>query len=316
MNLDIINAETVRARLPMSDCIEVMAEAMRAVAKRSVVAPQRINMQLVDGTGHVFLMPVSSASPRVYGAKLVSLHPGNPAAGRPAVQGFVTLFDHATGTPVALVDGGAITALRTAAMSGLATRLLARPNARSMGVLGCGVQATAHIDAVTSVRTIEEIRVWGRSAKSAHAFVDKHSAATSARIVAVAAAEEAAQCDVVCVVTGASEPVIRGAWLRPGTHVNLVGAHSPKSREADTQLVAQSRIYVDSVDAALSEAGDLIIPIAEGALARDDIVGEIGALLLKRIPGRSNTSEITVFKSVGLAVEDILAAHAVYMRGP
>ena len=315
MQLEMIDAATVRTRLPMKDCIEAMVTAMKAVTNGTVAAPQRIIMPLIDGSGYFAVMPGSSSLPLVYGAKIVSLHPSNPAAGRPAVQGFVVLFDHATGTPVALVDGAEITAVRTGAASGLATRLLARPDARSLGLLGYGVQASAHLEAICAVRPIVEVRVWGRSADKARAFAAQHAATTSARIVAVATAEEPAKCDVVCVATGSAEPVIRGEWLRPGSHVNLVGAHSPKTREADTALIQRSRVYVDSEASAFSEAGDILIPLAEGAIDRAHVVGEIGALLLGRILGRTSAAETTVYKSLGLVAQDIVAAHAVYERG-
>jgi ornithine cyclodeaminase/alanine dehydrogenase-like protein (mu-crystallin family) len=260
-------------------------------------------------------MPGSSSAPLVYGAKIVSLHPLNPGEGRPAVQGFVILFDHATGAPVAIIDGAEITALRTGAASGLATQVLARSDACSLGIFGCGVQASAHVAAICAVRPVLEIRIWGRSVEKARDFAETHAAATGARIVAVVSAEEAAACDVVCVTTSSHEPVIRGDWLRPGAHVNLVGAHSPKTREADSELIKRGRIYVDSELAAFNEAGDILIPIAEGAIDRAHVVGEIGAVLLDRIPGRSCAEDITVYKSLGVVAQDLIAAHAVYARG-
>jgi ornithine cyclodeaminase len=253
--------------------------------------------------------------PRIYGAKLVGLHPGNPAQRRPAVQGFVILFDHASGAPLALLDGAEITARRTAAASGLATRELARPDAVTLGLLGCGVQAVAHLEAVRCVRDIREVRVWGRNRTSAREFASRHGAAASGtRIVAVAAAGEAAACDIVCVVTGAREPVIHGAWLTPGAHVNLVGAYTATTREADSALIANARVYVDSRDSAASEAGDLLIPLREGAIDAGHVVGELGEVLLGRVPGRGSDREITVYKSVGLVAQDLVAAEHALQR--
>jgi ornithine cyclodeaminase/alanine dehydrogenase-like protein (mu-crystallin family) len=222
------------------------------------------------------------------------------------------LFDAVSGAPVALIDGAEITALRTAAASALATELLARPDARTLGILGASVQATTHLQAMALVRNITEVRVWTRSSQKAAQFVAQHAHADAAPLRAVASAEEAAACDVVCVVTGAHEPVIRGEWLRPGSHVNLVGAHTASTRESDTDVIVRSRLYVDSLDSAFSEAGDILIPLAEGAIARSHVVGEIGALLLGRIPGRRDAREITVYKSLGLVAQDLFAAHAVY----
>ena len=312
MNIELIDAAGVRARLPMKRCIEAMRTAMRAVSEGSLVAPRRMVMPLADASGHLFVMPGSAREPHVYGAKLISLHPGNPAAGRPAIQGFVALFDAVSGAPVALIDGAQITASRTAAASALATELLARADARTLGILGASVQATTHLEAMALVRNITEVRLWTRSSQKAAQFVARHARANAAPLCAVASAEEAAACDIVCVVTGAHEPVIRGEWLRPGSHVNLVGAHTASTRESDTDLVVRSRLYVDSLDSAFSEAGDILIPLAEGAIARSHVVGEIGALLLGRIAGRRDAREITVYKSLGLVAQDLFAAHAVY----
>jgi alanine dehydrogenase len=205
--------------------------------------------------------------------------------------------------------------LRTGAASGLATRLLARADAHTLGLLGYSVQADAHLEAVCAVRDIREVRVWGRSPERAQQFVDRHANTTRARLLVAATAREAAACDVVCAVTGAREPVIRGEWVQPGAHVNLVGAHAPDAREADTALIARARVYVDSNAGAWSEAGDLLIPLAEGAIDRTHVAGEIGALLLGRIAGRTRADEITVYKSLGSVAQDLVAAHLVYTRG-
>lgn len=314
MQLQMIDAQQVRASLGMRDCIEVMAVAMKAVTLGSIAVPPRILMPLIDSSGILAVMPGSASEPFVYGAKIVSLHAKNPLQGRPAIQGFVVLFDHETGTPTALVDGAEITSLRTAAASALATRLLARESARTLGILGCGVQAASHLEAICSVREIAEVRVWGRSFSKAQAFTEEHSGTVSARLCPVGSAREAADCDIVCAVTNAHQPILEGQWLRPGCHVNLVGAHSPVTREADTALIVCASVFVDSMKGALEEAGDLLIPIHEGAIGRSHIKGELGELLLGRIRGRCNDQEITVYKSLGLVAQDLLAAHAVFAK--
>jgi ornithine cyclodeaminase/alanine dehydrogenase-like protein (mu-crystallin family) len=311
--MDIIDAADVRAHLTMAECIDAMVKAMIAVSGTTAFMPPRTVMPLIDKSGYFAVMPGSLSEPLVYGAKVVSLHPANPAAGRPAIQGFVALFDHATGRPLALVDGAEITALRTAAASGLATRLLARSDSATLGLLGYGVQAGTHLEAICAVRDIAEVRVWGRSWERARAFAERHSARLHPRIVAVAEPQTAAACDIVCTVTGSAEPIIRGEWIRPGTHVNLVGAHSPTTREADTALVTRGRVYVDALASAFSEAGDILIPIEKGALARSHVVGEIGALLLGRVEGRATPAQITVYKSLGVVAQDLVAAHAVWV---
>jgi len=271
-------------------------------------------MPLVDQSGWFCVMPGSSAEPLVYGAKIISLHPSNPEQGRPSVQGFVVLFDHSTGAPVALLDGAEITALRTAAASGLATRELARRDATTLGILGCGVQADSHLAAVCAVRPIREVRVWARAHAKAQAFAEQRSRANGPAIVAVESADEAADCDIVCTVTGSPTPVLRNAAVRSGTHVNLVGAHSATTREAESALIARARVYVDLLESARNEAGDLLIPIREGAIAPDHIVGELGELLLGRIGGRRDDTEVTVYKSLGIVAQDLVAAHRAYVR--
>ncbi len=311
MPLRILNAQDVRELLPMAECIAAMRDAMIALSHRSVAIPQRIISALPDGTGYFACMPGSCSEPAVDGAKVVTLLPGNPAAGRPAIQGVVLLFDHATGAPAALLDGAEITALRTAAVSGLATQLLAREDARSHGVLGAGVQARVHVDAIRVARPhAREVLVWARGAGNARAFAEAESGRTGLRIRAVADAREAAACDIVSACTGATEPVLRGDWLRPGAHVNLVGAHQPTHREADTQAVVRSTVYVDLMESAMKEAGDLLIPIGEGAFARERIAGELGQLAAGEVPGRTSPQQVTLFKSLGVVAQDLFAGWA------
>ena len=313
LSIAMLDAARVREVLPMAACIDAMVVAMRGTSDGSIAMPLRTVLPLADGSGSFLVMP-GAVPPRIYGAKLVGLHPGNPAQRRPAVQGFVMLFDHASGAPLALLDGGEITALRTAAASGLATRELARPDAVTLGLLGCGVQAAAHLEAVRCVRDIREVRVWGRNPASAREFASRHRAAASGTRIVAVTAEEAAACDIVCVVTGAQEPVIHGAWLTPGAHVNLVGAYTATTREADSALIANARVYVDSRDSAASEAGDLLIPLREGAIGAGHVVGELGDVLLGRVPGRGSDREITVYKSLGLVAQDLVAAERALQR--
>jgi ornithine cyclodeaminase len=312
--MNIIDAKHIRTCLSMAECIDAMAIAMRAVSDGALSMPLRTVMPLVDKSAYFAVMPGSLADPLVYGAKVISLHPANAAAGRPTIQGFVALFDHETGEPIALVDGAEITAMRTAAVSGLATRLLARPDATTLGLFGYGVQATSHLEAICAVRKIEEVRVWGRSFERSREFAAQHVKTGGPRIVAVDDASAAAACDVVCTITASAEPVIRGQWVEPGAHVNLVGAHAPSAREADTALIKAARVYVDSLDSGFNEAGDILLPIKEGAIDRSHVLGELGALVSGRIAGRTSRGDITVYKSLGIVAQDLVAAHAVYQK--
>jgi ornithine cyclodeaminase len=308
----ILNREEVRRFLPMAECIDVMERAMCAASAGRLTIPPRTVIPLEDGSGHFFLMPGSMHEPAVYGAKIIGLHPGNAGHGRPAVQGFVTLFDRESGEPMVLMDGTEITAIRTAAASALAARVLARESAGSHGILGAGGLAATHLEAISCVREVSEVRVWGRDFGRAQAFAARHQERVNARVVAVRGADEAAVCDVISVVTNSPEPVLQGRWLRPGSHVTLVGAHEPQHREADTAAVSGAAVYVDSRPAALCEAGDLLIPIAEGAFGPDHIVGEIGEVLRGTARGRSNADQITLYKSLGVVAQDLFAAEHVY----
>ena len=307
----IIRAQEIRRLLPMAACIEVMDRAMRAASTGGVDTPERIIAPLADGRSYFIVMPGSLRAPAVYGAKVVSLHPENPTQGRPAVQGFVTLFDGASGSPVALLDGAEITRIRTAAVSALATRELARHGATSHGIFGAGVQAASHLEAIACVRDIEQVSVWARNARKAVAFATEQAQRSGLAVKAVTDPAEAAACDVVSAVTNSPEPVLFGEWLKPGAHLNLVGSHEAHHREADTQAMLRSTIYVDSRAGALSEAGDLLIPMAEGRLSHGDISGELGEVLAGNAPGRKDDEQITLYKSLGTVAQDLFAAEYV-----
>lgn len=307
----MLDADAVRRLLPMSDCIEAMDRAMRTTSRGEVALPPRQFSDLVDGSGSLGVMPGSLLKPPVYGTKVTSIHPRNPEHGRPAIQGLMLLFDHASGCPIAVMDGAVITGIRTAAASGLATRELARKNSKRLGILGYGVQAATHLDAVLTVREIEEALVWGRDHAKAKAFAEAHGKRTGVNTKA-AAAEDVCACDIVCAATSATEPVLRGEWLTPGAHVNLVGTHTPRAREADAAALAQSSVYIDLIESARNEAGDILMAVEEGAMLFSDVVGEIGQVLENERPGRISDDQITLYKSVGIVTQDLFAADVVY----
>jgi ornithine cyclodeaminase len=270
----------------------------------------------MPGSGNYFLlMPGCVTQPDSVGAKLATIVPDNAAAGRPTIQALIVLFDAATGAPSALIDGTSVTTIRTAAVSGLATRLLSRTDATSHGVFGTGALAPAHIDAIRAVRPgIERVLIWGRSFDKARELANRESQRTGCQVDAVADPAEAAACDVVSMLTAAKEPVLKGEWLQAGAHLNLVGPHSPTEREADTLAITRSRVYVDMLEGALRESGDLLIPIGEGAFSREGIVGEIGQVVLGQVAGRRSSSEITLYKSLGVVTQDLFAAQAIVER--
>lgn len=314
----------------MSDCIGLMEEALVSLARGEVLLPLRQVMRLPEsgnrgeppaggaprsadnhiGPANVFgLMPAYSAALGAVGAKLITVFPGNHGTGIDSHQGAVLLFDGERGGLRAIVDASSITAIRTAAVSGVATKLLAPASARSLAILGAGLQARTHIEAMLAVRPFETIRIWNRNgARGAALAADverRHAVKAAAAPTAEAAVRGA---DVVCTVTASLEPVLRGAWLAPGTHVNAVGASVPTARELDSEAVRRSRLFVDRRESALAESGDILAPMREGVITGQHIVAELGELLTGA-QGRRDATEITLFKSLGIAVEDLACAH-------
>jgi len=314
MTIQILNEEQVRKLLPMAECIDVMAEAMKAASGGDVVQPIRTVLPVDDAGGHLFVMPAASRSLGCYGAKLISLTPANAAKGLPAIRGSYLLFESETGAAVALIDASSLTAIRTAAASGLAARLLARSDAATCGILGTGVQARTHVDAMKAVRPVREVRIWGRDAGKAKRLAQELSSSTGLRVTAHPDPSEVAACDLICSVTGATQPILKGDWVRPGAHVNLVGAHTLTQREADTELVRRSLVFVDLLEAAKREAGDVMIPVQEGSVPADHIRGEIGKVAASALTGRTSPDQVTLYKSVGIAAQDLYAARHVFNK--
>lgn len=293
----------------MQGCIEVMASLFCAIARGDVVLPLRTVVRIPNSPNVLASMPGWVASPSATGAKVITVHPGNHGTVRDAHQGAVLLFDQDTGSLAAVVDATAITRIRTAAASAVATRALARDDADSLAVIGAGVQARAHLEAIRLVRPIKSVRIWSRASEHARALAqDLRSQDRMDVVVAPSAREAVRDAAIVCTVTSSPTPVLEGAWLAEGTHVNAVGACLPHMREVDTATVVRSALFVDRRESTLNEAGDVLIPMKEGTIAADHIRAEVGDVLVGRHPGRSGNSEITLFKSLGLAVEDLAAA--------
>jgi ornithine cyclodeaminase len=297
----------------MPECVDLMAEALRRLALGDAAQPLRSVVRLPGRTALLATMPAYLGSPATVGVKVITVVPGNHGTPLDSHQGAVLLFDVESGSLIAAVDATSITGIRTAAVSGAATRVLARAGAATLAILGSGVQASAHLAAMRAIRPIESVRVWSRDRARAGAFAAREQARHGIPIEAPSTALEAVRgAAIVCVATSAAAPVLLGEWLEPGMHVNAVGACVPDSRELDTAAVARARLFVDRRESALSEAGDILIPIREGAIGPDHIVAEIGEVFADRAVGRRSEKEITVFKSLGLAVEDLAAARRVY----
>lgn len=315
MEFRIISGSDVTSLLPMGECVEVMAEALKTLARAEAVLPLRSAVWLPDRSGLLGVMPAYLESPRTIGLKAVTVMPGNHGTEYDSHQGVVLLFEAKHGSPLAVVDATSITAIRTAAVSAVATRILAQEDAGDLAILGSGEQARSHLEAMRAVRKLRRTRVWSRSPESAWEFANRESERHGLPIEPVASAREAVVgADLICTTTAAQEPVLLGDWLSPGAHINAVGACFPSSRELDTRAVVLSRLFVDRRESAEAEAGDFLIPKQEGAIGDEHIAGEIGEVLLGRVPGRRSAGEITLFKSLGLAIEDLAAAHHVYRK--
>lgn len=308
----VLTQAEVRSLLSVEDCMGTMTETLRALSAGEGINPLRALMRLPEEKGILGMMPGLSAEPEALGIKVVTVFPGNHGTERDAHQGVVLLFDPEHGIPVGIVDASEVTAIRTAAVSGVATRVLARDDATELAILGSGVQARTHLEAMLAARPFDSVRVYSPDEEHREGFARAARERHGVAVEAVASAEEAVRgAHVVCTVTSSREPVLQGAWLAPGTHVNAVGSSVKSARELDTEAVVRSRLFVDRRESAVNEAGDYLFPKEEGAIDESHIVGELGEVLLGRVEGRRAPDEITLFKSLGLAVEDVAAARAV-----
>jgi ornithine cyclodeaminase len=307
VSVRIIDEHDVRRLLPMTECIDVMADALASLARDELHNPLRFVVRPPGEETLMGLMPAHRWAPvPLYSLKTVVIAPGNAARGLDSHQGFVALFDGETGETRALLNAGAITAVRTAAVSGVATRLLAREDARTLAILGAGIQAKAHLEAMRAVRDFDRVLVWSRTPGRAAELDGVEEAATAEAAVRGA--------DVVVTATSAPEPILFRKWLKEGAHVNATGSSIPTTRELDTATMVAASLFVDRRESTLNEAGDYLFPMREGAIGPEHVRGELGEILIGAVPGRTSEDELTVFKSLGLAVEDLAAAEHVLRR--
>lgn len=314
MSIRFIDRAEVSRRLTYDLCISIVRDAMIAFSRGETKQLLRSILPLSEG--RVFgMMPGALGGHGPFGAKLISVFQGNAAQGKQSHQGLVVLFDPQSGAPVCIVHAGEITAIRTAAASAVATAALARPDAHRLALIGYGEQAATHMRAIAKVRSLETITVWGRSPMRARAFAERNQTQTSIPISAAAGVEEAvAKADIICTVTSATEPVLKGAWVRPGTHLNLVGSSYAGPTEVDNDLVVRSRFIADSREGILRQGAEFLRAKEAGLIGDDHIVGEIGQVLGGEIEGRRSPDEITVYKSIGHVVQDLASAWALYTQ--
>jgi ornithine cyclodeaminase len=313
----LVGDRDVASLLPMRECIESMTSVLLALDAATAEMPLRQVQRLPpDRTNMLACMPAAYRFDGGGGrasTKVITVFPGNDAIGLDSHQGAVLLFDLAGGQLLAVIDASSVTAIRTAAVSGVATRLLSRPDSARLAILGSGVQAATHLEAMCAVRPVAEVRVWSRHRDHAEAFATRMRGVHSIPIQVTGTAQDAVrQADIICTTTASKEPVLNGDWLPDGVHINAVGSSTKLSRELDSAAVAKSRVFVDRRESALNEAGDLLIPMGEQLIDANHIIGELGELLAGRVDGRRNGGEITLFKSLGLAVEDLAAAERIH----
>jgi alanine dehydrogenase len=311
----LLSEQDVRMVLSMGDLIDAMEAALVRFSSRQAAQPLRTVIEIGLQKAFFGVMPAFIQDPPALGTKVVTVFSSNTAVGLPTHLATIVLLDSMTGELLSVVDGRFITEARTAAVSALSVRLLARSDASRLAIIGSGVQARSHLEAIGLVRDLAEVRVWSPTADNRAAFAREMQPRTSASIMTTNSAHDAIDgADLVVLATASPDPVVRSDWIAPGAHVCAVGACRPDQREMDTALVSRSRLFVDSRTGALAEAGDIILPIAEGAFGEAHIAGELGEVASGAVAGRTSPAEVTVFKSLGMAVEDIAAAHLAYVK--
>jgi alanine dehydrogenase len=311
----ILGRRDVEQLLRIDDCIDAVRDAHVAFSAGRTVMPVRLTATFYDA-GLLRAMPAWLDDGPALGMKSITNFRGNAERGLPSILATMLLYDPATGELVAVMDGVHLTNVRTAAASAVATQALARPDSTSLALIGAGVQAAGHLEAMAAVLPLRRVAVAARTRASAERFVAQHARAhPRLELRAVGTPADAlVDADVVCTVSSAREPVVTAALLRPGTHVNAVGSHAPTIREIDGDAMRDARVVVDSREASLSECGDCLIPIAEGLFVPEHVSDELGEVLAGTKPGRRSTGEITIYQSCGIAVQDVAAARVVYDR--
>ena len=303
-----LNRDQINDLISMEEAIRAMGTAFAQLSNGEAVVPPRLSLDIPDKNATSLVMPAYATGSPYYTVKIVSVNYSNPDKGLPLIHGVVQVFDAENGKHIANLDGASITAIRTGAASGLATDLLAKENANVCAVFGTGVQAASHIEAVLEVRSIEKIMVFSRSKPSAEFFFS--TLANQVECV-IGKKESLLEADIVCTTTPAQSPLFETDEIKPGCHLNVVGSHQPSFREVPTGLVARSKIIVDNREACEQEAGDLIIPVKEGSWSFEHLHGELGQVVSGDIIARESENEITLFKSVGNAIQDHAMAHLI-----
>lgn len=306
-----LSERDVERILTMKEVIDAIEEAFKSLARSRVILPLRMRIRSSTHDGDILSMPCLIEDFNLYTNKIVSVYPKNIEFGIPSIHAMIVAVDIVKGVPIGVIEAGYLTALRTGAVSGVATKYLSRKDAEVLAIVGCGFQARTQAMGVKEVREIRKIYAYDIVTERAERFAEEISRKLGVEVEVVNTAREAVQdADIICTATTSSTPVVKREWLKPGVHINAIGAYTPEMREIDTETIIDAKVIVDMKEAALSEAGDIIIPIKEGRYSEDKIYAELGEIVSKVKPGRTSGEEITVFKSVGLALQDNAAVYA------
>ena len=309
MSLPFFSADDVKSAVSMQEAIDLMEVAFSSVNNKTAETPLRVNMAIPDQDAHHLSMPAYINGGKYLTVKLINVHTNNPSKGADLINGIIVVMDAETGSAVALIDGKSVTALRTGAASGYATKILANNDASTLVVFGNGVQAKAQIEAICQVRDIESVKVIGRNFTKVELFCNKFDARVSPGNL-----NDLKHADIVCTATTANEPLFKFNHISNGTHINAVGAHGSQKREVPAELIQRSKVFVDSLISSYKEAGNILIPIESGDYSWDKVQCEIGQLSNSKSKGRSKESDITFFNSVGTAVQDLVVSNLIMER--
>lgn len=311
----VLSEKEVQSLAKVEELIPVLERAHIQYSAGKAVMPVRLVVPLPQIEGRITSMPGYLSEDKALGMKVVTFFPNNLKQNLPQILATVMLFSAETGKMIAAMDGNYITAIRTACVSAMATKALANPQSYVLGVLGAGVQARAHIRALTQIRKISEIKIYDIFEASARQLQETLEKEIGVKIDVVQSAREAVlDADLLVTVTTAKEPIVKADWLKPGMHINAVGSHRPDLREIDGATLASAKIVVDSREAIMAECGDILLAIQEKAITADSVHAEIGEVLAGKKPGRTSSDEITLYKAVGIAIQDVATAHLVYRK--
>jgi len=307
----IISAKEVKQALPMKEAIEIMKKAFVHMSRNQAIIPPRIHLGIPESNGDALIMPIYMPDNERIGLKCITLFDKNPSLGLPLIHALVVVFDSANGRPLALMDGSYLTALRTGAGAGAATDILAREKSKIAAIFGAGAQGRTQLEAINSVRSIEKCIVFDTDKKRAQAFQKEMSNQLSLQIEIAQKPTEVEQADIISTATNSHKPVFNDENLKKGVHINAIGSYKPHIRELPTETIKRAKVVVDHYTSCLTEAGDILIPIQEGHISKNHIYAELGEIIAQKKPSRIHKDEITVFKSVGNAIQDLMTANQI-----